>query len=208
MLTPQGAGMKKSRMEAFSDGVLAIIITIMVLELRVPEGHEWHNLTRIWPVLLSYVISFLYVGILWNNHHHLMLTVCRVSGGVLWANLHLLFWASLFPFVAGWVGESNFAAVPMTCYGVVALMSILAYRVLARTIIHADPSNHLLAEATGRDLKGNLTIGADLLAIVAPFFGHAGVIVSGLMLTAVALMWLIPDRRIERVLEREGAVER
>ncbi|GMA16064.1 DUF1211 domain-containing protein [Deinococcus metallilatus] len=195
--------MNKSRMEAFSDGVLAIIITIMVLELKTPEGHDWRELARIWPVLLSYVISFLYVGIYWNNHHHLMLTVHRVSGGILWANLHLLFWLSLFPFVTGWAGESHFAAVPMSCYGFVALMAAVAYTILVRTIIRADASNHLLADATGRDLKGNLSIAAYLIAIVAPFFGQTGVIVSGLMLTAVALMWLIPDRRIERVLANE-----
>ncbi|EYB68056.1 hypothetical protein DEIPH_ctg029orf0070 [Deinococcus phoenicis] len=193
-------------MEAFSDGVLAIIITIMVLELRTPEGHEWRELARIWPVLLSYVISFLYVGIYWNNHHHLMLTVHRVSGGILWANLHLLFWLSLFPFVTGWAGESHFAAVPMTCYGFVALMCAVAYTILVRTIIRAAVSNHLLADATGRDLKGNVSIVGYLVAIVAPFFGHTGVIVSGLLLTAVALMWLIPDRRIERVLAQEGGV--
>ncbi|GAA5512653.1 potassium channel HX13_20290 [Deinococcus carri] len=196
--------MNKSRMEAFSDGVLAIIITIMVLELRTPEGHEWREVVRLWPVLLSYVISFLYVGIYWNSHHHLMLTVHRVSGGILWANLHLLFWLSLFPFVTGWAGESHFAAVPMSCYGFVALMCAVAYTILVRAIIRADVSNHLLADATGRDLKGNLSIAAYLVAIAAPFFGYPGVIVSGLLLTAVALMWLIPDRRIERVLAREG----
>ncbi len=197
--------MNKSRMEAFSDGVLAIIITIMVLELRTPEGHEWREVLRLWPVLLSYVISFVYVGIYWNNHHHLMHTVHRVSGGILWANLHLLFWLSLFPFVTGWAGESHFAAVPMTCYAFVALMSAVAYTILVRTIIRADVSNHLLAEATGRDLKGNLSIAAYLVAMGTPFFGPAGVAVSGAMLAAVALMWLIPDRRIERVLASERA---
>ncbi|SMB95002.1 TMEM175 family protein [Deinococcus hopiensis] len=197
--------MTKSRLEAFSDGVLAIIITIMVLELRVPEGHEWRSLLELWPKLLGYLISFVYVGIYWNNHHHLMHTVRVVRGGILWANLHLLFWLSLFPFVTAWVGESHFAPVPMTCYGGVALMAALAYTVLVRTIISAHPDNHLLADAIGSDAKGNLSMIAYLISIVAPFFGPAGVTLSGLMLLLVALVWLVPDRRIERVLARDNA---
>ncbi len=195
--------MTKNRLEAFSDGVLAIIITIMVLELRTPQGHEWSGLLKLWPTLLAYVLSFTYVGIYWNNHHHLMLTVRRVNGSTLWANLHLLFWLSLFPFISGWVGESHFAAVPMTCYAGVALMCGVAYTVLSSVIVRADVSNHLLADALGNDLKGKVSIAAYLIAFSAPFLGQLGVIVSGLCLIGVALMWLVPDRRIETVLERE-----
>jgi uncharacterized membrane protein len=194
--------MTKNRLEAFSDGVLAIIITIMVLELRTPAGHEWQGLLKLAPTLLAYVISFIYVGIYWNNHHHLMNTVRRVNGTVLWANLHMLFWLSLFPFVSGWAGESHFAAVPMTCYAGVALMAALAYTLLSVAIERADPSNHLLADALGDDLKGKLSLGAYVLALIAPFTGSAGTLVCGLLLIAVALMWIIPDRRIERVLEQ------
>ncbi|WP_407539022.1 TMEM175 family protein [Deinococcus radiomollis] len=195
--------MTKSRLEAFSDGVLAIIITIMVLELRTPQGHGWSELIRLWPTLLAYVLSFIYVGIYWNNHHHLMLTVRRINGATLWANLHLLFWLSLFPFVSGWVGESRFAAVTMTCYAAVALMAAVAYTILAAVIVRADTSNHLLADALGSDTKGKLSLVAYVVAIVSPFAGQIGTVLSGLMMIAVALMWLIPDRRIEAVLERE-----
>lgn len=195
--------MTKSRLEAFSDGVIAIIITIMVLELPRPQGHEWAELARIWPTLFGYILSFVYVGIYWNNHHHLLLTVRRISGGILWANLHLLFWLSLFPYVTGWAGESHYAPVPMTCYAAVALMCALAFTLLSLSIIRADPGNHLLADATGTGTKEKLSVAAYLVAIVAPFFGQAGVIVSGVMLVSVGLMWLVPDRRIERVLERE-----
>ena len=198
--------MTKSRLEAFSDGVLAIIITIMVLELRTPAGHEWSELLKIWPVMLSYILSFVYVGIYWNNHHHLLYTVRRVSGGMLWANLHLLFWLSLFPFVSGWVGESNFAAVPMTCYGVVALMCAVAFTILSSSIVRSDENNHLLSDALGTDLKGKLSIAGCVVAIVAPFFGQAGVVLAGLMLLGVALMWLVPDRRIEAVLRQQETI--
>ncbi|MGY2892954.1 TMEM175 family protein [Deinococcus sp. UYEF24] len=195
--------MTKSRLEAFSDGVLAIIITIMVLELRTPEGHEWQGLLKLWPTLLAYVLSFIYVGIYWNNHHHLMYTVRRVNGNILWANLHLLFWLSLFPFVSGWAGESHFAAVPMTCYAGVALMCAVAFDILARVIVRADTSNHLLADAMGSDLKGRLSRAGYIVAVFTPFLGLVGVVVSGLCLIGVALMWLVPDRRIELVLEHE-----
>jgi len=195
--------MTKARLEAFSDGVLAIIITIMVLELRTPEGHEWTKLFKLWPTLLAYVLSFIYVGIYWNNHHHLMLTVRRINGATLWANLHLLFWLSLFPFVSGWVGESHFAAVPMTCYAAVALMAAVAYTILSAVIVRADTSNHLLADALGGDTKGKLSLAPYLIAIVSPLTGQTGTVLSGLMMIAVALMWLIPDRRIERVLDHE-----
>ena len=197
--------MTKHRLEAFSDGVLAIIITIMVLELRTPGGHEWADLAKLWPTLLAYIISFMYVGIYWNNHHHLMYTVTRVTASVLWANLHLLFWLSLFPFVSGWAGESNFAAVPMVCYAVVALMAALAYTLLSVAIMRADASNHLLADALGNDAKGKLSLVGYAVAIVAPLAGQVGTVLSGVMLTLMALMWFIPDRRIERVLEQSRA---
>lgn len=194
--------MNKSRLEAFSDGVIAIIITIMVLELKVPTGYEWSELLRLWPKILAYVISFMYVGIYWNNHHHMLQTVKKINGKVLWANLHLLFWLSLFPFVSGWAGESHFAAVPMTCYGVVAFMSGLSYTFLAHTIIQADPNNHTLVEATKGEGKEKLSLAVYVVAIVAPFFGHWGTLLSGAGLIGIALLWLIPDRRIERVLEK------
>ena len=194
--------MTKNRLEAFSDGVLAIIITIMVLELRTPASHEWAALKPLWPTLLAYVLSFIYVGIYWNNHHHLMHTVVRVNGAVLWANLHLLFWLSLFPFVSGWVGESHFEAVPMTCYAGVALMCALAYSLLVRVIIRADTSNHLLAEATGTDVKGNFSLACYVTAVLLPFLGGVWVALSGVLLIVVALTWMVPDRRIERVLTR------
>ncbi|ULH15569.1 TMEM175 family protein [Deinococcus sp. KNUC1210] len=196
--------MNKSRLEAFSDGVLAIIITIMVLELKIPEGHEWSDLRTLWPKFLAYAISFIYVGIYWNNHHHMMHTVRRVNGTILWANLHLLFWLSLFPFVSGWAGESHFAANPMTSYGFVALMCGAAYTLLVVAIVRADPQNNLLEQATGgaSDRKGILSVAAYVIATVSPFFGQAGVILSGVMLIGVALMWLIPDKRIERILEQ------
>ncbi|WP_425147899.1 TMEM175 family protein [Deinococcus sp.] len=195
--------MNKSRLEAFSDGVIAIIITIMVLELKIPEGHDWSDLKGLWPKVLAYVISFLYVGIYWNNHHHVLHTVRKVNGTVLWANLHLLFWLSLFPFVSGWAGESHFSAHPMSAYGFVALMCGVAYTLLSAAIVRADPQNNVLEEATGGsgDRKGILSTGAYVIATVSPFFGQAGVILSGALLIAVALMWLIPDRRIERILE-------
>lgn len=197
--------MNKSRLEAFSDGVIAIIITIMVLELPRPQGHEWAELARIWPTLFGYILSFVYVGIYWNNHHHLLLTARRINGTVLWANLHLLFWLSLFPYVTDWAGESHFAPVPLTCYAAVALMCALAFTLLSVSIMRADPDNHLLADATGTGTKEKFSIAAYVVAIAAPFFGHPGVVTSGALLLGVALMWLIPDRRIERVLEREQA---
>jgi uncharacterized membrane protein len=195
--------MNKSRLEAFSDGVLAIIITIMVLELKIPEGHEWADVQKLWPKFLSYALSFIYVGIYWNNHHHVLQTVKRVNGSMLWANLHLLFWLSLFPFVSGWAGESHFAANPMSAYSFVGFMCGVAYTILVVTIINADPQNHLLKEATGGigDRKGIFSVIPYIIATIAPFFGQGGVILSGVLLIGVALMWLIPDSRIERMLQ-------
>lgn len=192
--------MTKSRLEAFSDGVLAIIITIMVLELPRPEGHDWSSLARLLPTLLAYLLSFLFVAIYWNNHHHLLLTVRRISGGTLWANLHLLFWLSLLPYVTGWAGESHFAAIPMTLYAADALMCGIAYTVLTQIILRADAANHLLNDAVGNDSKGKVSLVLYATGVIAPFYGAVGIWLSGLCLIAVALIWLIPDRRIERLL--------
>ncbi len=195
--------MRTSRLEAFSDGVLAIVITIMVLELAIPSGHEWGDLLALWPKVLSYVISFVYVGIYWNNHHHLFQLVERVNGAVLWANLNLLLWLSLFPFVTGWAGESHFAAVPMTCYAAVALMAALSYTILQQVAVRAHESNARAARAAGADLKGMVSIGAYVVAIIAPFLGEAGAVVSGLCIAGVAVLWFVPDRRVERVLSAD-----
>jgi uncharacterized membrane protein len=189
--------MGKGRLEAFSDGVLAIIITIMVLELRVPHGTELAALRPLVSVLLSYLLSFIYLGIYWNNHHHLLHVTRRVTGAILWANLHLLFWLSLVPFVTAWMGENRFASIPTALYGGVLLMAALAYWILQRQILRAEGSRSLLATALGRDIKGKLSPLLYVLAIGAAFV-HPG-IADGVYVL-VALMWLIPDRRIERAL--------
>src|ERR1051325_10763609 len=189
--------MEKNRLEAFSDGVLAIIITIMVLELKVPHSVELAALKPLLPVFLSYVLSFIYVGIYWNNHHHLFHSTKHVSGGILWANLHLLFWLSLFPFTSGWMGENHLAPTPTAVYGFVLLMAAIAYYVLERAIINQQGRDSLLAAAIGNDWKGKLSpvfyLAAIPLAFVSPWIS------SGLYVF-VALLWLVPDRRIERVL--------
>jgi uncharacterized membrane protein len=190
--------MQKNRLEAFSDGVLAIIITIMVLELKVPHGVELVALKPLLPVLLSYVLSFIYVGIYWNNHHHLIHATHHVSGGILWANLHLLFWLSLFPFTTGWLGENHIASTPTAVYGFVLLMAAIAYYILQRAIIVQQGRDSLLATAIGRDWKGKFSPVLYLVAIPLAFVSPW--IASGLYVF-VALLWLIPDRRIERVLE-------
>jgi uncharacterized membrane protein len=189
--------MKSNRLEAFSDGVLAIIITIMVLELKVPHGTDLAVLQPLWPVFGSYVLSFLYVGIYWNNHHHLLHSVQHVSGGILWANLHLLFWLSLFPFTTGWMGENHLAATPTAVYGFVLFMAAIAYYILQRTIIARQGSGSLLAAAVGRDLKGKLSPLSYLAAIGLAF---VNVWIASALYLGVALLWLIPDRRIERAL--------
>ena len=189
--------MHKARLEAFSDGVLAIIITIMVLELHISRGETLSALGPLLPVFLCYVLSFVYVGIYWNNHHHMLHATKRVSGRVLWANLHLLFWLSLFPFVTGWMGENRFAAIPTALYGGVLLMAATAYWILARALIAAEGAESVLARAIGRDRKGVLSIVLYAVAIPLAFVGRwpaLGIYVL------VALMWLVPDRRIERVL--------
>ena len=188
--------MGKGRLEAFSDGVIAIIITIMVLELKVPQGHSLAALLPLVPVLLSYVLSFVYVGIYWNNHHHLLSTSHRVSGTVLWSNLHLLFWLSLFPFTTAWMGENHFAASPTAVYGVVLLMAALAYWILQQTLIAAEGSDSVLRRAIGSDWKGKLSPVLYLAGIALTFWRPWG---GQLLYTLAALLWLVPDRRIEAV---------
>ncbi len=190
-------------MEAFSDGVIAIVITIMVLQLPRPVGHEWTFIAKLWPTLLSYIISFVYVGIYWNNHHHLMHTAKRISGKVLWANLQLLFWLSLFPYVTDWAGTSHFSSVPMTCYGFVAFMCAVSYSILVRTIAHNE-GNDILVEAADHSflIKQVLSLVMYVLSMALPFFGQLGAYASGVTLLAVALMWLVPERRMERAVQQ------
>ena len=189
--------MGKSRLVAFSDGVIAIIITIMVLEMKVPHGVSLGSLVPLLPVFLSYVLSFVYVGIYWNNHHHMLYASKKVSGAVLWANLHLLFWLSLFPFATGWMGENNFATVPTALYGVVLLMAGGAYRVLQQTIIAAEGENSVLKRAVGNDWKGKLSPILYMIAIAVTFWSPW---VAQAIYVSVALIWLVPDRRIEHAL--------
>jgi uncharacterized membrane protein len=191
----------KSRIEAFSDGVLAIIITIMVLELKVPHEPSIAALVALWPVFTSYVLSFVYIGIYWNNHHHMFHAVKRVDGRVLWANLHLLFWLSLVPFVTAWMGENHFATVPTALYGVVLLMAGVAYWTLQSSLIKRDGNASLLAAAIGADVKGKISPALYLIAIPSAFVSRW---LAGALYVSVALMWLIPDRRIERVMAGEG----
>jgi uncharacterized membrane protein len=192
--------MGKGRLEAFSDGVIAIIITIMVLELKVPHGDTIDVLLPLAPVLLSYVLSFIYIGIYWNNHHHLIHAAREISGGVLWANLHLLFWLSLIPFVTGWMGENHFTTVPVAAYGVVLFMCSIAYRLLVRCLVLHHRENRALAEAIGPDKKGWLSLALYLLGIALAFV-HAWL--GFAVYIAVALVWFIPDRRIENRLTHE-----
>jgi len=193
--------MQKNRLEAFSDGVLAIVITIMVLELKVPHGNSLADLRPLLPVLLSYLLSFIYIGIYWNNHHHLLHAVRRVSGGIMWANLHLLFWLSLVPFVTAWIGENHSAQAPAAAYGAILLMAAIAYWILQKAIIAADGGDSLLAKAIGGDLKGNISPVLYLLAIAAAFYEPW---ISDAIYAAVAFIWLVPDRRIEKTLTDAG----
>ena len=194
--------MGKSRFEAFSDGVLAIIITIMVLELKVPHDESIDALTPLIPVFLSYVLSFVYVGIYWNNHHHMLHTCHNVTGPMLWANLHLLFWLSLFPFVTGWMGENHFAPIPSAVYGVVLFMAAIAYWLLQQIIIASQGRDSLLKKAVGNDLKGKLSPVIYLIAIAAAYWSQW---ISQFLYVVVALMWLVPDRRIEKALASKKA---
>jgi uncharacterized membrane protein len=190
--------MHKNRLEAFSDGVLAIIITIMVLELKVPHGEGIDALRPLLPVALSYLLSFVYVGIYWNNHHHMFQAARQVSAKVLWANLHLLFWLSLLPFVTGWMGENHFASMPAALYGVVLVMAAFAYWLLARAIIATDGLDSLLARAIGKDRKGTVSLLAYLPAVPLAFVNRW---LSLAIYVGVALAWLVPDTRIERAMK-------
>jgi len=187
--------MPKGRLEAFSDGVIAIIITIMVLEMKVPHGGRLEDLAPLLPVFLSYVLSFVYVGIYWNNHHHMLHACTAVNGAILWANLHLLFWLSLFPFTTGWMGENHFTRLPTTLYGVVLLMAAIAYLVLQQAIIRTQGQGSVLKKAIGRDWKGKLSL---LLYIVAIVTTVRTSWIAQAILVIAALIWLIPDRRIEK----------
>jgi uncharacterized membrane protein len=189
--------MTKGRMEAFSDGVIAIIITIMVLELRPPKDADFAALYPLVPKLLCYVLSFRFVGIYWNNHHHLLQAVRQVSGAVLWSNLHLLFWLSLIPFTTSWLGESKFAAAPVAVYGIVLILAALAYRILTLVLVMQHGKDSTLGKAIGRDVKGKLSLAlyaiALALSLIAP-------VASCALFALVAVIWLVPDRRIESVL--------
>jgi uncharacterized membrane protein len=191
--------MGKARLEAFSDGVLAIIITIMVLELKVPHGADLSSLLPLIPVFLSYLLSFVFIGIYWSNHHHLLHTAHHVNGRILWANLHLLFWLSLVPFATGWMGENDFAPAPTGLYGVPLLMAAIAYRLLQKAIIAAQGHRSLLADALGNDLKGKVSPVLYAIAIPSAFLHQW---IAGGIYVFIALIWLVPDRRIERALAR------
>ena len=187
--------MGKSRLEAFSDGVIAIIITIMVLEMKVPHGDDLAALAPLFPVFISYVLSFVYVGIYWNNHHHLLHAVQRISGPILWANLHLLFWLSLLPFVTGWMGENHFSTWPVALYGTVLLMAAIAYAILELALVRIQGKDSLLTQALGRDFKAKISMAIYAAAIPLSFFSR-WLAIS--LYVVVAVMWVIPDRRIEK----------
>lgn len=190
--------MNKTRLEAFSDGVLAIIITIMVLEIKVPHhAPDFDALLPLFPVFISYVLSFIYIGIYWNNHHHMMHSMTKVDGRILWANLHLLFWLSLVPFATGWMGENHFAKATMTLYGVILLMAGIAYWILQNVIVASQGPNSILKKAIGRDFKGLSSPPLYLLGIALSFYNEW---LSGAVYIFVAMMWLIPDKRIERTI--------
>jgi uncharacterized membrane protein len=189
--------MTKGRLEAFSDGVIAILITIMVLELHVPDGDGWEALQPMIPVLLTYLLSFVFLGIYWNNHHHMFHAVHRVNGAVLWANLHLLFWLSLVPFVTRWLGEHRFAPVPTAVYGIVLVLAAIAYTILQAVLIAQEGPDSKLARAVRSDMKGKLSVALYLTAIAAAFV-HRGI--ADTLYVVVALIWLVPDKRIEQSL--------
>lgn len=191
--------MGKGRLEAFSDAVIAIIITIMVLDLKVPHGVGWEELFRIWPIFLSYVLSFILIAIYWNNHHHLFKAVEHVSAGILWGNMLLLFWLSLMPFTTGWMGENHFAPIPMAIYSIDLLMAAFSYTILELFIIRSHGKDSVLAKALGADFKGKFSILAYVLAIPSALAGYT--LISGILIMLVAVIWFIPDRRIERTLK-------
>ena len=186
--------MKKGRLETFSDGVIAIIITIMVLELKIPHGTDWESLRPLLPVFLSYVLSFVYLGIYWNNHHHMLYVTEHINGKILWANMHLLFWLSLIPFATGWMGENHFAPLPTAVYGGVLLAAAIAYFILERLIIAQQGKDSKLKAAVGRDIKGKISPLIYMVGIALAFVNQW---LSQALYVLVALMWLIPDRRIE-----------
>ena len=188
--------MNKSRMEAFSDGVIAIIITIMVLELKVPHGASLENLRELSPIFLSYVLSFIYVGIYWNNHHHMLQVVHKVNGAALWANLHLLFWLSLIPFASGWMGENHFATIPVAVYGFCLLMCAVAFTLLSRILLQIEGPNSQLAEAINKDYKAKVSLVIYMLAIALTFVNHW---LGFALYCVVAAIWFIPDSRIEKL---------
>ncbi len=188
--------MQKTRLEAFSDGVIAIIITIMVLEIKVPHGSEFADLKGLIPVFLSYMLSFIYLGIYWNNHHHMLHTITRVNGQILWANLHLLFWLSLVPFATGWIGQNNLSASPMAFYGVILLLAAIAYFILQGVIIKNEGKQSILAKAVGMDWKGKASIILYVIGIVSCLYNT---FLAGSLYILVALLGLIPDKRIEKV---------
>jgi len=192
--------MSKGRLEAFSDGVIAIIITIMVLELKVPHGEDLEALSKLFPVFISYVLSFVFVGIYWTNHHHLLHAVDRVNGSILWRNLHLLFWLSQVPFVTGWMGENHFAEWPLALYGVVLLMSAIAYYLLVRAILAHHGKESRVASALGRDFKGKVSVLIYVVAIPLAFVNRWA---AGALYVLVAMVWFIPDSRIERRLAKD-----
>jgi len=193
--------MNKGRLEAFSDGVIAIIITIMVLEFKVPHGEQWADLLPLWPVFLSYVLSYLNVGIYWSNHHHLLHTARQVNGPILWANLNLLFWLSLIPFTTAWVGENHFAAQPMALYAADLCLCAVAYTWLQSRIMRSHGPNSVIAQAVGRDRKGKISLASYVLAIPLALLGWP--LPAGLLIFVVACIWFIPDRRIEVRLSQE-----
>lgn len=192
--------MRKERLEAFSDGVLAIIITIMVLDIKVPLGDKLFNLKPLIPVFSSYVLSFIYIGIYWNNHHHMMHTVKHVTGIILWANLHLLFWLSLVPFVTGWMGENHFKSLPVALYGIILLMAAVAYYILQTVIIKSHGTDSILARAVGKDFKGKIS---PILYVIAIGSSWISGWIAGAIYMLVAFIWLVPDKRIEVIFNNE-----
>ena len=194
------SSMERNRLEAFSDGVIAIIITIMVLEVKVPHGTSWSDLVPMLPTFLSYVLSFIYIGIYWTNHHHLFQTVRRINGPILWANLHLLFWLSLIPFVTAWAGENHFASVPIAAYGITFLLAGCAYTILVQLLIREHGRDSVLAKAMGSDTKGKISLVIYAIAIALSCRSPES---SCALFVLVAIMWIIPDRRIERLINRK-----
>jgi len=187
--------MNKTRLEAFSDGVIAIIITIMVLELKIPHGSDWQSLQTLAPKFLSYIISFVYIAIYWSNHHHLLQTLKHVNGSVLWSNTHLLFWLSLVPFATAWAGENHFAELPVAIYSFIMLMAGVSYFILSKTIIKVQGKDSILSSAIGKDMKGIISMVGYAIAVPLAFYFKEG---SLIIIVSIALLWLIPDRRIEK----------